>query len=244
MSPTALALIHGAFEWAAILVGARLYLRAAGTTALGLGSTRHFAVVFGCVVGAAIGNKAVHWIHHAERWPMLAESPWLALQGQSIVGGLLGGLIGVELGKKYAGVTESTGDRFVVPILAGLLIGRIGCFLAGLYDDTYGIATSLPWGVDFGDGVARHPTQIYDMLFAAVGLAAALRWRGTPSAAARGLAFKLLLAAYLLWRLLIDGLKPVPYAYVFGLSGIQLVCAVALVLYAPLVLGQLRRASA
>lgn len=232
--------LHTAFEWAAILVGARLYLRAAGTNTRGLGNTPQFAVVLGCVVGAAIGNKAVHWIHHAEQWPLLAESPWLVLQGQSIVGGLLGGLLGVELGKKYAGVTESTGDRFVVPILVGLLIGRIGCFLAGLQDDTYGTPTQLPWGVDFGDGVTRHPTQLYDMAFAAAGLVAVWRWRG-KLATEPGLCFKLLLAAYLLWRLLIDGLKPVPYAYAVGLSGIQLVCGVALALYLPLVMRQLRR---
>jgi len=56
-----------------------------------------------------------------------------------------------------------------------------------------------------------------------------------------GLQFKLLLAGYLTWRLLIDGLKPVPYAFPGGLSGIQLVCAVALVLYLPLVARQFSR---
>ncbi len=84
---------------------------------------------------------------------------------------MLGGLIGVEIGKKYAGVTESTGDRFVMPILVGLIIGRIGCFIAGLHDDTYGNPTALPWGIDFGDGIPRHPTQLYD-----IAVRAAWRW--------------------------------------------------------------------
>ena len=240
MTTTQLALVHSAFEWAAIFIGVRLYMRAGKTSLMGLGKTRQFAVIFGCVVGAAIGNKAVHWIYHAEQWPLLEQSPWLALQGQSIVGGLLGGLIGVEIGKKYAGVTESTGDRFVMPILVGLIIGRIGCFIAGLTDDTYGNPTALPWGIDFGDGIPRHPTQVYDMLFAAAGLALLHVWRPTL-ARESGLQFKLLLAGYLLWRLLIDGLKPVPYEFAGGLSGIQLVCAVALVLYLPLVVRQFSR---
>ena len=240
MTPIQLAFIHSAFEWAGIFVGVRLYLRAGGTSMMALGRTRQFAVFFGCVVGAALGNKAAHWIHHAEQWPLLEQSPWLILQGQSIVGGLLGGLIGVEIGKKYAGITESTGDRFVVPILVGLFIGRIGCFIAGLQDDTYGNATTLPWGVDFGDGVRRHPTQLYDMLFAAAALAVLLVLRPKLSHES-GLQFKLLLAGYLLWRLFIDGLKPVPYEFPGGLSGIQLVCAVALVLYLPLVARQLSR---
>ena len=239
MTTAQLAFVHSAFEWAAIFVGVRLYMRSGGTSLKALGRTRQFAVLFGCVLGAAIGNKVVHWLYRVDQWPLLAQSPWLILQGQSIVGGLLGGLIGVELGKKYAGITESTGDRFVVPILVGLIVGRIGCFIAGLQDDTYGNPTALPWGVDFGDGIPRHPTQLYDILFALVALALLRLFRPTLSRES-GLQFKLLLFGYLLWRLLIDGLKPVPFA--FGtLSGIQMVCALALFLYLRPLIRQLQR---
>lgn len=237
MSPLTAAAVHGAFEWAGIFIGARIYLRTSRTSLAALGQTRNFGVIFGCIVGAAIGNKAVHWLHRADQWDLLRDNPWLLLQGQSIVGGLLGGLIGVEIAKRIVGVRESTGDRFVTPILVGLIIGRIGCLLAGLYDDTYGIATSLPWGVDLGDGVVRHPTALYDMLFAALLLLVFHVW-GAPLARESGLRFKLMLAGYLAWRLVIDALKPVPYEYAGGLSGIQLVSAIALVLYSPLVLRQ------
>jgi phosphatidylglycerol---prolipoprotein diacylglyceryl transferase len=240
VTPIAAGAVHTAFEWFAIFVGARLYLRTSNTSLRELGATRNYAVILGCIMGAAIGNKAAHWIHHVDNWHLLREAPWLILQGQSIVGGLLGGLIGVELGKRIAGVAESTGDRFVTPILAGLIIGRIGCFIAGLADDTYGNATTLPWGVDFGDGIRRHPTQIYDMVFAA-GMWALLRRFRPILAREPGLQFKLLLAGYLLWRLLIDALKPVPYAYPMGLGGIQVICLVALSIYLPLTLRQLSR---
>lgn len=240
MTPLLAGAVHTAFEWFAIFVGARLYLKSGNTSLRELGVTRNYAVILGCVVGAAIGNKGVHWIHHADHWHLLKDSPWLILQGQSIVGGLLGGLIGVELGKKYAGVTDSTGDRFVTPILVGLIIGRIGCFIAGLADDTYGNPTSLPWAVDFGDGVRRHPTQLYDMVFALIALGTQRHF--APSLAREsGLQFKLMLAGYLLWRLVIDALKPVPYAYPGGLSGIQIICLLALVPYLPMTLRQLVR---
>lgn len=240
MTPLAAGAVHTAFEWVAIFVGARLYLQSSKTSLRALGATRNYAVILGCIVGAAIGNKAAHWIYHADHWPLLEQSPWLILQGQSIVGGLLGGLIGVELGKKYAGVAESTGDRFVAPILVGLIIGRIGCFIAGLADDTYGNPTSLPWGVDFGDGFARHPTQLYDIGFAVIALLV-LRYFRPTLARESGLQFKLMLAGYLLWRLCIDALKPVPYAYPGDLSGIQLICLLALVVYLPMTLRQLAR---
>jgi len=240
VTPAAGVALHTIFEWAGIFVGVRLYMRAGGTTLRQLGATRDFAIVFGCVAGAAIGNKAVHWFQRADQWSLLREAPWLILQGQSIVGGLLGGLIGVEIAKRCVDVRESTGDRFVTPILVGLIIGRVGCLLAGLADDTYGNATTLPWGLDFGDGVRRHPTQIYDMLFALVTLLA-LRGFRTTLMTEPGLAFKLMLASYLAWRLLVDALKPVPYPYIGGLSGIQLVCLAALVVYLPITLHQLLR---
>ena len=47
---------------------------------------------------------------------------------------------------------------------AYLTIGRIGCFQTGLSDRTYGKPASLPWGVDFGDRIFRHPTQLYEVV--------------------------------------------------------------------------------
>jgi phosphatidylglycerol:prolipoprotein diacylglycerol transferase len=240
VTPALAGVVHGAFEWAGIFIGARLYLLTSRTSLIELGKTRNYAVIFGCVLGAAIGNKAVHWLQRADQWDLLREQPWLLLQGQSIVGGLLGGLIGVEIAKRCVGLRESTGDRFVTPILVGLIIGRVGCLIAGLHDDTYGVATTLPWGVDQGDGIARHPTAVYDMLFAA-GALLVLRLWGAPLAREPGLQFKLMLAGYLAWRLAIDALKPVPHEYVAGLSGIQLVAAVALLVYLPMVALQLAR---
>lgn len=240
MTPLAAGAVHTAFEWFAIFAGARLYLRSSKTSLKALGATRNYAVILGCILGAAVGNKAAHWIYHADHWHLLKESPWLIFQGQSIVGGLLGGLIGVEIGKKFVGVTESTGDRFVTPILVGLIIGRIGCFITGLADDTYGNPTSLPWAVDFGDGIPRHPTQLYDIGFALIALALLHHYKPLL-ARESGLQFKLMLAGYLLWRLAIDALKPVPYAYPGGLSGIQLICLAALLVYLPMTLRQLAR---
>ena len=74
-----------------------------------------------------------------------------------IVGGLLGGWAGVEIAKRVLRIRYSTGDLFVFPLVVGMSIGRVGCFLTGLDDHTCGTWTGLPWAVDFGDG-PRHPT--------------------------------------------------------------------------------------
>jgi len=85
--------------------------------------------------------------------------------GKTIVGALIGGLITVELMKRYIGLRVSTGDLYAIPLALGIAIGRIGCFLTGLSDNTYGAASNLPWAINFGDGIPRHPTQLYEAIF-------------------------------------------------------------------------------
>ncbi|MCE4555784.1 prolipoprotein diacylglyceryl transferase [Roseateles cellulosilyticus] len=221
---------HSGFAWAGMALGAAMWratLR--GQPTGGALAPGNFAVLVGLLLGAALGNKGVFLIER----PDVALEMWRGQPvwpGQSIVGGLLGGLIGVEIAKKLTGQTRSTGDAMVWPIAVGLAIGRIGCFLAGLHDDTYGLPTSLSWGVDFGDGISRHPTQLYE-----IAVVLPLGWALSRSRfATPGLAFKLFLNAYLLWRFAVEFLKPVPVAYPLGLSGIQWTCLAALAVYLPL----------
>jgi len=81
---------------------------------------------------------------------------------KSIMGAIFGGIVAIEVYKKIAKIKGSTGAYFVPSLALGIAIGRIGCYKAGLPDFTYGIETTLPWGVDFGDGIKRHPVQLYE----------------------------------------------------------------------------------
>ncbi len=243
LSPDNAHLIHLFFEWMAIAVGVQIYRwQRARQQQTGLLASGHFGVIFSCILGAAIGNKAVFWIEHPHLWQGLQTHLVLLLSGQSIVGGLLGGLIGVEIGKAVLHQQQSTGDNFVLPLIIAMSIGRLGCFLAGLNDGTFGIPTTMPWGIDFGDGIARHPTQLYDIVFVCAwgGWLWQHRQRWQTQA---GLMFKLYLAGYLVWRLCIDSLKPLPFDYGWGLSGIQLTCLLALICYLPFCVRQLLQAS-
>jgi len=238
LSAAAAYVIHLFFEWLAIAVGVQLYRRQrARTGQASMLQAGHYGVLIGCILGAAFGNKLVFWLEFPHLWASSWQHVDVWASGQSIIGGLLGGLIGVELTKKWFGITESTGDNFVLPLMVATAVGRIGCFLAGLHDGTYGNPTALPWGVDFGDGISRHPTQLYDiffvLLFGALLLTLKDRWQSKP-----GLLFKLYLSGYLFWRLAIDGIKPLPFDYGWGLSGIQVVCLLALMCYLPFVLNQ------
>jgi phosphatidylglycerol:prolipoprotein diacylglycerol transferase len=121
-------------------------------------------VFVGAIFGALIGSKVLAWVESMpDYWPHRFElATWMG--GKTIVGGLLGSWAGVEIAKKFQGIKYSTGDVFVFPLILGQCIGRVGCFLTGLDDHTYGNFTSFPWAINFGDG-PRHPTQLYEILF-------------------------------------------------------------------------------
>jgi prolipoprotein diacylglyceryltransferase len=110
------------------------------------------------VVAAATGAILGAWLAGSAN---SLRDPFGTLS-HSVLGALAGAIIGVELYKLWRGIRESTGLVFVGPFALGIVIGRWGCLFAGLPDLTYGTPTNLPWGVDLGDGVSRHPVQIYE----------------------------------------------------------------------------------
>jgi prolipoprotein diacylglyceryltransferase len=217
---------HPVFELLAYTLGFRLYLRARRQAGDHLDDDRRWWVIAGAVLGAWLGSKVVFWLCDPALTLAHLADPAYMLGGKTIVGGLAGGMAGVELTKKLLGVTRSTGDLFALPLCAGIAIGRIGCFLTGLDDRTCGLAAAVPWGVDFGDGVPRHPTQLYEIAFLAL-LAGYLAWRPPAREGAR---FRAFMIGYMGFRLLAEAIKPgVPLA---GLTAIQWTCVAVLASYA------------
>jgi phosphatidylglycerol:prolipoprotein diacylglycerol transferase len=187
-----------------------------------------WSVTAAAAFGAAAGSKVLYWLEDPQRIITHWNNFAIVWGGKTIVGGLIGGLIAVEWTKKRLDYREHTGDLFAVPLCVGTAIGRIGCFLTGLEDDTYGRATSLPWGIDFGDGIARHPTQLYEILFL-VALAGMLFF-AMQRPHTQGDIFKGFMTGYCAWRLAIDFLKPDPRY--FGMNSLQWACLGVLLYYA------------
>ncbi|MEZ0224607.1 MAG: prolipoprotein diacylglyceryl transferase [Alphaproteobacteria bacterium] len=82
--------------------------------------------------------------------------------GRSVLGSLFGAIMMVELYKLKRGTKGSTGYIYIVPFCLCIAVGRLGCFFSGIEDQTHGIPTGLPWAHDFGDGILRHPVQLYE----------------------------------------------------------------------------------
>ncbi len=184
--------------------------------ALGLSRVQRLGIALGAFCGAMIGAKLPFVLSD---WNgLLSGRAWFD-NGKTIVFGLVGGYFGVELAKHVLEIRVKTGDGFAVPVAAAVAVGRLGCFCAGC---CYGAVTSCPWGVDFGDGRPRHPTQLYEFVFhgvAAIGLAL-LQRRGIF----RGQLIKLYIIVYLGYRFITEFIRPEPVLGL-GLSGYQWACA-------------------
>ena len=234
--------VHTVFEIAAVAAGARLYASRRDKTGDVIPDARRVSVLIGAAVGALVGSRALAALEHPGLFDGATPLQTVALlMGvKTIVGGLLGALVGVEATKAALGERTRTGDLYVFPLLLAIAVGRVGCLLAGVKDSTAGLPTTLPWAMDQGDGVLRHPTALYEILFLGA-LALVLREIQRRVHLAPGALFALFLAAYLAWRLAVEFLKPVVALHVggasLGVSAIQAACILGLLHYARLALG-------
>ncbi|WP_255683797.1 prolipoprotein diacylglyceryl transferase [Allitabrizicola rongguiensis] len=207
-----------AFAVALMLAVSRWRLRGVARTSEDFGLPYMAALAAGAILGGFGFGTLNLWV---------SGIPGL---GRSILGALAGAILAVEIYKARAGIRGSTGLVFVAGFSASVAVGRIGCFLSGIGDNTHGTLTALPWGHDFGDGLLRHPVQLYESLSMALFLAFFLwaLWRRVPFVMANG--FYLMVGWYGFQRFLWEFLKP--YAPVAGpLNIFQFLC-LALMFYA------------
>jgi prolipoprotein diacylglyceryltransferase len=173
------------------------------------------------LAGAAIGGFGAGTLNL-----YLSSEPGL---GRSIVGALAGAIAAVEIFKRARGISGSTGLIFVPAFATSVVVGRWGCFLAGISDETHGTPTALPWGHDFGDGVMRHPVQLYESFTMLAFLVVALVLIGQRNAFFMRNGFYILVLVYAGQRFLWESLKP--YGAVVGPFNLfHLICA-GLVIY-------------
>jgi phosphatidylglycerol:prolipoprotein diacylglycerol transferase len=221
---------HAVFEGLAYFAAFRLYLVQRRRLGDAIDNHSRWSVLAAAAVGAALGSRLFYWFEDPSATWVHRGDVWFLLGGKTVVGGLVGGLLAVELAKRWLGIRTSTGDLFAVPLAIGIAIGRIGCFLAGLPDGTFGTPSSLPWAVDFGDGIRRHPTQLYEVIVLVALGAVCRRVQRQPHQS--GDVFKIFMVGYMACRLAVDTIKP-EVRIALGLSALQWTAIGVLVYYAP-----------
>jgi phosphatidylglycerol:prolipoprotein diacylglycerol transferase len=241
---------HLFFETLSYFIGFRVYLalrRRAGDTVI---VPYRWATLSSAAAGAALGARILAWLADPNAAYDLAS---VLLGGKTIVGGLVGGLIAVELVKLAMGIRRSTGDLYAPALAVAIAVGRVGCLLTGIADDTSGTPTSLPWGMDLGDGIRRHPTQIYEIVVLAAMVVPLWRLARRTMAIAAGVvdggvlregdAFKAFMVGYLGLRLVVDFMKPYPAVFL-GLGVLQWACLLTIAWYGPDIWRWIRRSRA
>jgi phosphatidylglycerol---prolipoprotein diacylglyceryl transferase len=221
--------LHLIFETLAFAIGFRYFLFLRNRQKDRINDANRTWIIIGATFGAFLFSRVVGAL---ENPVTLMYSPHMLLYlyaNKSIVGGLLGALLVVEITKKIIHEKSSSGDLFTYPLILAMMIGRIGCFSSGLTEETYGIPTYSILGIDLGDGLYRHPVTLYEIVFLGL-LWMALVALERKVRLANGYRFQFFMIAYLLFRLLLDFIKP-HYVYFIGLGTIQLCCVVGLLYY-------------
>ncbi len=196
--------IHYFFETLAFFVGVRLYYRLKKGITDPISDINRLWIMIGAMIGALIGSRLIAILETPET---LDQITFMTLyQSKTVAGGFLGGLFGVEIIKKTINVKIASGDIYVIPIIVAVFIGRIGCFLSGIAEPTFGIETHFFTGMNLGDGLLRHPVALYEMTYMV--LLFILFQKIKSIELGNGERFKLFMVLYFLYRFSVEFIKP------------------------------------
>jgi len=221
---------HLLFETAGMMLGFRYFLALRKRLTDAIPDSNRAWIIIGATLGALVGSRVLGSLEHPANWLHSTHPLLYFYANKTVVGALLGGLFAVEATKKALGERQRSGDLFTYPLILAMMIGRVGCFSAGLTEETYGLPTSSLLGIDLGDGLRRHPVSLYEIVF--LGGLWILLWAiGRRRPLKSGYRFQFFMIAYLFFRLGLDFIKPRD-PWFWGMSSIQLACLLGLLYYA------------
>ncbi|MEZ4104020.1 MAG: prolipoprotein diacylglyceryl transferase [Candidatus Paceibacterota bacterium] len=224
---------HQITELLATLVGVHLYLKSKEKDTLN--DEQRLYVIIGALIGALFFSRLIADLEN----PELFFNPSNILYyftNKTIIGGIAGGIIGIEITKKIFGIRAWTGNRALAPLIVAIIIGRIGCFVAGVQDGTVGGPCNYFWCLEQGDDVLRHPNSLYEITFLSLFLFSYFYILRLKDSVVRkilvepGVAFRIFIIMYFSLRFSIEFLKDIN-PLVLGLNSIQVICLIFVVWY-------------
>lgn len=140
-----------------------------------------FDVLIGILVGSRVGYVLFYNLQFYREHPLAIVSPfdpvtgdWTGISGMSYYGGFFGAIIALLWCSRKQKISFwRLADGLAAAIPLGYFLGRLGNFLNG---ELYGRVTGGWWGMDFGDGLLRHPSQWYEAFFEGLVLYAIVRF--------------------------------------------------------------------
>lgn len=123
-------------------------------------------VIFYGAMGVILGGRIGYILFY--NFDKFIDNPVIILRiwegGMSFHGGLIGVVAGLYLFARKSGKTYFQVNDFIAPMVPlGLGFGRIGNFIN---KELWGrpAESVIPWAMDYGDHIARHPSSLYQAL--------------------------------------------------------------------------------
>ncbi len=220
---------HLLFETLAFVIGFRYFLFLKKKHSDPISENNRVWIIIGAAFGAFLFSRLIGTLESPQAWIQSKNLVLYFYANKTVVGGLLGGLLGVEITKMILKERSSSGDLFTYPLILAMIIGRIGCFTSGVTEPTFGIESNLPWAIDLGDGIRRHPVALYEIIFL-ICLWIALTEIEKKNQFEMGVRFKLFMVFYLTFRFLLEFIKP-SQEVLLSFTTIQLACLAGLMYY-------------
>jgi prolipoprotein diacylglyceryltransferase len=218
--------IHLFTDYLSIFVGMQLYyvLNKKGVVT----SDQKIWYILGALIGALLGSRLLGALEDPQ---VFLNPPSLLYYylNKTIIGGIAGGVLGIEVAKKFMKIKSNTGDGVVVPLIIAIVIGRIGCQVLGVADGTIGVPCEYAWCFKQGDDFRRHPIPLYEIIELTILLPLFYVWI-RDRVFKEGFVFRLLIIIYFGFRFMFEFLKETK-PLVFNLSAIQLVCLSFVIYY-------------
>ncbi|HLC99510.1 MAG TPA: prolipoprotein diacylglyceryl transferase [Patescibacteria group bacterium] len=184
-----------------------------------------FDLLVWILAGSVVGARLFYVIGHYRDY---TANSWSVFQlyegGMAFFGGFLGAAATalIFIHRKKLPLPKIA-DIVAPALAAGYAVGRLGCVMI---HDHLGRITTVPWGIQTPEGVVRHETSIYEMVFNGIILFPVL-WFLRKRMKNNGTLAIVFLVWFLAVRFITDSFRatdvPVPDIRTFGLTGAQII---------------------
>ena len=246
INPVAFFIGTVAIRWSAIWIGIGIFtlffLSLSEAKRVRFPLQHYYGAALWITVGAVVFSRLAYilfrldyYIAHPDQ--MLGPESW------GIYALILGGIVGMLLYSIYKHTLFwKTADIFALSAIAGMAIGRIGCFINGC---CHGIPADLPWSVVYLHpdslsplNIPIHPTQLYYVLWD--GIAFCILWSLRHKLLVYGSTTLLFVIVYAIGDIAIRFTRAGD-AVLFGLQEGQIVSIIGLLVAVPWFIVKVKR---